>query len=122
MSGKGGYDWGTIDFENDYLLSKSHWDKLRALIKVDYARQPLKDVKPENRDLLSGLDGSSWILEVSDAEGYTSEEVSNPTFRAETNEEDVKRQIDEMGFHLDAFVAVCKYLIQFAPMDSETIY
>jgi hypothetical protein len=121
MSGKGGYEWGTIDFENDYALSKAHWERLTTLVNVDYARQPLRDVKPENREMLEGLDGASWILEVADSKGYTSEDVSNPA-TVSNLQEDEKRHIKSLGFHLEPFVAACKYLIQFAPMDADNIY
>lgn len=121
MSGKGGYDWGTLDFENDYPLSTSHWERLTALINVEYARQPLRDVKPENREMLNGLDGASWILEVADSKGYTTADVSNPTTVSQMKEEE-RRHIESLGFRLEPFIAVCKYLIQFAPMDPDNTY
>ncbi len=121
MSGQGGYEWGTLEFENDYPLSKSHWERLTTLINVNYARQPLRDVKPENRDMLDGLDGASWILEVADSKGYTAVDVSNPTTVAKMEEEE-RRHIESLGFQLEPFIAACKYLIQFAPMDADNIY
>ena len=70
---------------------------------------------------MEALDGSSWVLEVSDASGYTIEEIANP-LRVTDAEPKEKKQLEASGFKLDAFVAVCRFLIKYAPMDPDTVY
>ncbi len=126
MSGKGGYDWGTLEFENDFPLAKAQWERLQKLIAVDGARKPLKGIEQENRNMLSGFDGAEWILEVSDSKGYTIEETWSPTSITDGKEEE-KRRPDRLGIVLDlkkleAYVAACKFFIHYAPMDPDGIY
>ncbi len=110
MSGKGGYGWGTLDFENEFPLAAQKWEQLKKLIAAEGAREPL------NADLdCAGMDGSYWVLEVADAAGYTVEKLWSPL-------DDEKKPRDDMGIKRDAFVAVCKFLIAYAPMDPEGIY
>lgn len=120
-SGKGGYNWGELNFENDFPLGPTKWDELAKLLAVEGARQPLKNVKPDDRDFLSGLDGATWTLEVSDKDGYTVEKVWSPTSVAELKA-DERKLLESKGFRLDSFVKLCKFLIQYAPIDTETIY
>ncbi|MEZ0386181.1 MAG: hypothetical protein ACAI34_03875 [Verrucomicrobium sp.] len=119
-SGKGGYDWGKLNFENDFALKQETWQQILNLLYADEAREPFKH-KPDARALLSGLDGAIWRLEVVDKSGYTVDEASNPTIATDGKPEHTKALEDE-GIHLANFVKLCKFLIQYAPMDEESIY
>ncbi|HCN79305.1 MAG TPA: hypothetical protein DIT13_19240 [Verrucomicrobiales bacterium] len=121
MSGKGGYDWGTLDFENDFPLRAETWMRLLNLLNADGARQPLKNVKQEDMDYLTGLDGSTWKLEVSDQAGYTVDEVWTP-MNVTNGDPDIKKLAEDQGIRLDNFVKLCSLLIQYAPIDPESIY
>jgi|GEM_PF-4715955 len=120
-SGKGGYGWGILDFENDFPLKDEIWQTLLKLLRADGARQPFKNLKQEDRDALSGSDGSTWKLEVSDQSGYTVDEAWTPTSVTEGKPEE-KKLFEERGIRLDNFVKLCKFLIQYAPLDPESIY
>ena len=120
-SGKGGYDWGVLDFENDFPLKDDAWQTLLKLLRADGARQPFKNLKQEDRDFLSGFDGSTWKLEVSDQSGYTVDEAWTPSSVTDGKPEE-KKMFEDRGIRLDNFVKLCKFLIQYAPIDPESIY
>ena len=77
--------------------------------------------RPKGHECGQELDGSAWALEVSDASGYTVEDVANPLMVTDGDAE-TKKNAKENGFNPDAFVAVCKFLIRCAPMDPDGIY
>lgn len=120
-SGKGGYNWGILDFENDFPLKDETWTDLLKLLQAEGARQPFKNVKQEDRDLLSGFDGSTWKLEVSDKSGYSVDVAWTPTNVTDGKPEEKKR-FEDRGIRLDNFVRLCEFLIQYAPIDPESIY
>lgn len=97
MSGKGGYDWGKLDFENDFPLKDDAWKHLLQLLNEDKARQPFKDAKPGTRGLLLGLDGSTWTLEVVDKSGYTVDQAWSPKSMVEDNDSEMKKIMDDYG-------------------------
>jgi hypothetical protein len=108
--GRGGNGWGILDFENDFPLKDETWQTLLKLLRADGARQPFKNLKQEDRDALSGFDGSTWKLEVSDQSGYTVDEAWTPTSVTEGKPEE-KKLFEERGIRLDNFVKLCKFLI-----------
>ncbi|OAI56922.1 hypothetical protein AYO49_03255 [Verrucomicrobiaceae bacterium SCGC AG-212-N21] len=123
LSGKGGYDWGQLDFENDIPLPRDRWEALLKLANASGARQPFKDTK-DTKGTLEGNDGSVWILEVSDKAGYTVEDVWTPVSVTEGREED-KILFSKRGGDLKAltaYVEVCKFLMKLAPFDTEPVY
>lgn len=120
-SGKGGYDWGTLDFEKDFPLKNEVWLRILKLLQADGARQPFKNVKPGARDFLSGMDGATWTLEVVDKSGYTVDSVWSPTI-VTNSEPEKKKLFEDQGIRLDNFVELCLFLIQCAPIDPGSIY
>ncbi len=120
MSGKGGYDWGHLSFEKEFPLKADQWKELLKLAAVGGAREPLKTARPEGKAYFDmGLDGSTWTLEVSDKAGYTVEEIWSPTYVTEGAD---KKMLEDAGVRLDAFVALCKFLMKCAPVDLEPVY
>jgi len=68
-----------------------------------------KEHKENFIEMASGLDGSTWYLEVKDTNGYTVEGVPNPL------DDKGKAMADkEMGLDLAPFVATCELLIKLA--------
>lgn len=63
LSGRGGYDPGTIDKVVERQLRVTEIAQLEALM----AQAPLPDL---SGDCVIGLDGAQWIIERSDAKGY----------------------------------------------------
>ncbi len=123
MSGKGGYEWEKIEFEKTLALTNQQWTELINLASVDGAREPsqkaTKELRENFADVMSGLDGSKWYLEVRDQKGYTVEGVPNPIVE---DQQEVKRIKETMKLDFGPFVAVCLKLFQFSGLDERPNY
>lgn len=125
MKGEGGYDWGEIETSRTVELSKEQWTSLEALVAVDGAREPSQKTAQELREnfvaALSGLDGSTWYLEVRDRSGYTVEGVPNPVLN-DLDEKEKKSLKQMLGLDLDPFLAVCRKLFEYSGLDEKPEY
>jgi len=122
MKGKGGYDWGQITEEKVIDLTAKQWSHLMTLVEAKWARKPSAQLGVEHQatleDLMSGLDGESWILEVKDKTSYTFEDLANPRTVNENKEawgKLINKSLspkDRRNIGLDPFVSVCEYLLK----------
>lgn len=123
MSGKGGYEWGKIEVEKSLALTDPQWTELIDLVSVDGAREPsqkaIKEVRENFADVMSGLDGSIWYLEVRDRKGYTVEGVPNPIVG---DQQEMKRIKETMKLDFGPFMAVCLKLFEFSGLDERPDY
>jgi len=117
MSGNGGYDWKEVAVRKTIPLTLAQWQKLNRLAAVEGAREPsqlaIKEVRENFADTMSGLDGTTWFLEVRDGKSYTVEGVPNP----EMDEEHAKKCKEEMNLDFRPFLAVCLKLFEFSGLD-----
>jgi hypothetical protein len=120
LKGKGGYDWGAIETERSIKVSEEQWKSLISLVAVDGAREPSQKAKKELREnfveTMSGLDGSTWFLEVRDQEGYTVEGVPNPIIGDPAMEKTLK---EDSNLDLEPFLAVCMKLFALSGLDEK---
>lgn len=111
MSGKGGYSWGKIESQSETTLTEKQWQDIITLVSVDGAREPSQQAKAEYIDdfvvMMSGLDGSTWYLEVRDKRGYTVEGVPNPLVGGD---EAIKELKNLTSLDFGPFLAVCQKL------------
>lgn len=118
MSGKGGYDWGKIEVEKEFPLTLQQWADIVTLASVDGAREPSQKAEKELREhfveAMSGLDGSTWYLEVRDRNGYTVEGVPNPLVG---DDQRVKRIKETTNLDFRPFLAVCLKLFELSGLD-----
>jgi hypothetical protein len=123
MSGKGGYEWEKIEVQKALTLTQQQWKDLVTLASVDGAREPsqkaAKELREHFADAMSGLDGSTWYLEVRDQKGYTVEGVPNPIVG---DEQEVKRIKNTMKLDFGPFMAVCLKLFEFSGLDERPNY
>jgi hypothetical protein len=106
MSGNGGYDWKEVVVRKTIPLTLAQWQELNRLAAVEGAREP-------SQLAMSGLDGTTWFLEVRDGKSYTVEGVPNP----EMDEEHAKKCKEEMNLDFRPFLAVCLKLFEFSGLD-----
>lgn len=123
MSGKGGYEWEKVEVQKELPLTQQQWNDLVALASVDGAREPSQKAEKELRDnfveAMSGLDGSTWYLEVRDKNGYTVEGVPNPLVG---DEQEVKRIKETTNLDFRPFLAVCLKLFELSGLDERPAY
>lgn len=123
MTGKGGYEWEKIEVQKTLALTKQQWTELITLASVDGAREPsqkaTKELRENFADAMSGLDGSTWYLEVRDQKGYTVEGVPNPIVG---DEQEVKRIKETVKLDFGPFMAVCLKLFEFSGLDERPNY
>lgn len=123
MSGKGGYEWETIEVQKTLALTKQQWAELITLAAVDGAREPsqkaTKELRENFADVMSGFDGSTWYLEVRDQRGCTVEGVPNPIAG---DEHEVKRIKETMKLDFGPFMAVCLKLFEFSGLNERPNY
>lgn len=123
MSGKGGYDWEKIEVQKELPLTQQQWTDVVALTSVDGAREPSQKAEKELREnfveAMSGLDGSTWYLEVRDRNGYTVEGVPNPLVG---DEKEVKRIKETTNLDFRPFLAVCLKLFELSGLDERPSY
>ncbi len=62
-SGKGGYDWGSIEWDKTLSISDEQWRSFVDQIKNPDVCAPLRDLDNEDKMKLMGLDGSQWVIE-----------------------------------------------------------
>jgi hypothetical protein len=123
MSGKGGYDWENIEVQKELPLTQQQWTDIVTLASVDGAREPSQKAEKELREhfveAMSGLDGSTWYLEVRDRNGYTVEGVPNPLVG---DEQEVKRIKGTTNLDFRPFLAVCLKLFELSGLDERPNY
>jgi hypothetical protein len=123
MSGRGGYEWEKVEVQKTIALTNQQWAALIALASVEGAREPsqkaVKELRENFVDAMSGLDGSTWYLEVRDQKGYTVEGVPNPIVG---DEQEVKRAKETVKLDLGPFMAVCLKLFEFSGLDERPDY
>ena len=123
MSGKGGDEWGEIEVQKSLPLTQQQWDDLVVLASVDGAREPSQKAEKELREnfveAMSGLDGSTWYLEVRDRNGYTVEGVPNPFVG---DDQEVKRIKETTRLDFRPFLAVCLKLFEWSGLDDRPNY
>ena len=123
MSGRGGYEWGKIALKKSIKLSGEQWGMLVNLVAVDGARKPSAQLNKENRDnfieMMSGLDGSTWFLEVRDHRGYTVEGVPNPVKK---NAKSIVSPKERGGLDFKPFVDVCLKLFDLSGLTDRPKY
>lgn len=120
---KGGYEWEKIEVQKALPLTQQQWNDLVALTSADGAREPSQKAEKELREnfveAMSGLDGSTWYLEVRDRKGYTVEGVPNPLVG---DEQEVKRIKETTHLDFRPFLAVCLKLFEFSGLDHRPDY
>ena len=123
MAGKGGYEWEKIEVQKALPLSQQQWKDLVTLASVDGAREPsqkaTKELREHFADAMSGLDGSTWYLEVRDKNGYTVEGVPNPFVG---DEQEVKRIKETTNLDFRPFLSVCLKLFELSGLDNRPNY
>ena len=123
MSGRGGYEWGKIAYKKSIKLNGEQWRMLTKLVAVDGARKPSAKLNKENREnfieLMSGLDGSVWFLEVRDDAGYTVEGVPNPV---DKNAKSIVLPKKGGSLNLKPFVDVCVKLFDLSGLKGSPDY
>jgi hypothetical protein len=123
MSGLGGYDWGKIEIEKSVEITDPQWKTLAGLASADGARKPTEKAEKELREnfveAMSGLDGSTWFLEVRDTDGYTVEGVPNPIIGDAAVEKSLK---EKSNLDLKPFLSVCLKLFDFSGLEERPSY
>lgn len=114
---------GEIEVQKSLLLTQQQWDDLVVLASVDGAREPSQKAEKELREnfveAMSGLDGSTWYLEVRDRNGYTVEGVPNPFVG---DDQEVKRIKETTRLDFRPFLAVCLKLFEWSGLDDRPNY
>lgn len=62
-SGKGGYDWGSIEWDKTLPISDEQWKSFVDQVKNQDVCSPLRDLNNQEKMRLMGLDGSRWVIE-----------------------------------------------------------
>lgn len=123
MSGKGGYDWGSVKMKKAIEIDDKQWAKLIDLCAVDGARKPSQKLDKHLREnfveFMSGLDGSSWFLEVTDNKGYTVEGIPNPIIEDAALAKSLK---EKSKLDFKPFLDVCFYLFDLSGMKERPKY
>ena len=123
MKGKGGYDWGDIEQRKKKPITEAQWKELEELIAVERARKPSLKAADYLRknwvEIMSGLDGSQWFLEVRGAAGYTVEGVPNPIVSDPVRAKVLK---EDSGLDLAPFLAACFKLFDLSGLESRPDY
>lgn len=123
MTGQGGYEWGAVKMNRTIELDDKQWSKLIDLCAVDGARKPSekldKDLRENFVELMSGLDGSNWFLEVTDDKGYTVEGIPNPIIEDPKLAKSLK---EKSKIDFKAFLDVCFYLFDLSGLKNRPNY
>ena len=90
-------------------------DRLEAEVLSPSVRLPLKDLTEEHRLLYEGLDGCTWILEVSTDTEYTMEDVWNPSTIGNMDPETLK-EFDLPKVDTSAFIEFCTSILNITDM------
>ena len=107
LTGKGGYDPGEIEIGVNVEITQQEWSALKAAIIRSFKETKLTDLQ---RDLISGLDGSQWVLEASIDGKYYYEEAPQAGYW--TSSDGLKRlkELEDRGMAvpiLFAFADAC---------------
>jgi hypothetical protein len=112
LTGKGGYDPGKVELEVNVQITKQEWDALEKAVVRSFKETNLTELQ---RNLLSGLDGSEWILEARVDGRYHYEEAWQAGYWTSKDGIAALKELEDDGVDvpiLFAFVAACKEFLR----------
>lgn len=111
LTGKGGYDPGKVEIGVNVQVTEEEWKGLEDSVVQSFKEKPLTD---EQRSLISGLDGSQWILEARIDGKYHFEEAPQAGYWTSKEGIEVLKKLEKEGMDvpiLFKFVDACKMFL-----------
>ncbi|MDB9741240.1 hypothetical protein OAB00_00140 [Akkermansiaceae bacterium] len=106
-----------VELEAKIRINKNIADNFEKNVVRDEIRQPLGSLTKRDRDMYAGVDGTTWILEVSTPSSYTMEDVANPVHYFQMAIDDKKRkELDLPKVNISLFVEFCDKLLEVSDM------